>query len=180
MLKNPPFGGYSAYFVDIAFNSFYNNGMKNKGEIAKEYFERGYTCSQAVVLAFKDEIGVDETVLAKLVGGLGGGVARKREVCGTVTGLTITLSYLYGDALMDVKTKSELYADIQSVINKFEQANGSIVCKNLLGLAKTENSPVAEPRTKEYYKKRPCGLLCHDAALLVQEFIDSHELVKKS
>lgn len=31
----------------------------SKGNIAKSYFEQGYNCSQAVALAFADEIGMD-------------------------------------------------------------------------------------------------------------------------
>ena len=32
----------------------------SKGDIAKSYFEQGYNCSQAVALAFADEIGMED------------------------------------------------------------------------------------------------------------------------
>ena len=66
----------------------------SKGDIAKSYFEQGYNCSQAVALAFADEIGMDSNMIARLTGGFGGGMGRMREVCGTVSGTAFVLSAL--------------------------------------------------------------------------------------
>ena len=68
-----------------------------KGQIAKENFESGMNCSQSVVLAFKDEMGLSEEQLKKLSIGFGGGIARQRQVCGAVCGMTMVLSYLKSD-----------------------------------------------------------------------------------
>ena len=38
----------------------------SKGDIAKEYFEQGYNCSQSVALAFADEVGMDSKLIARL------------------------------------------------------------------------------------------------------------------
>ena len=48
----------------------------NKGEIAKQNFNSGLNCAQAVVLAFKDQMNMDEQTLKKLIIGFGGGVGR--------------------------------------------------------------------------------------------------------
>ena len=37
-----------------------------------------------------------------------------------------------------------------------------------------EGSPVASPRTPEYYKKRPCPELCRVAADIMAEYIAAH------
>ena len=50
-----------------------------KGEIAKLNFESGLNCAQAVVLAFKDEMGLSELELKKLIIGFGGGFAAHRR-----------------------------------------------------------------------------------------------------
>ena len=46
--------------------------------------EGGYNCCQAVVLAYNDMFGIDDTTAAALSSGFGGGMGRMREVCGSV------------------------------------------------------------------------------------------------
>ena len=51
-----------------------------------------------------------------------------------------------------------------------------IICRVLLGLQKAVGSPVASPRTPEYYKKRPCPELVRLAADIMAEYIEKHPL----
>ena len=51
--------------------------------------EGGYNCCQSVVLAYNDILGVDDHVAAVISSGFGGGMGRMREVCGTVSGMTM-------------------------------------------------------------------------------------------
>ena len=44
----------------------------DRGELAREYFLKGYNCSQAIVLAFSDRTGLDEHTGAKLASSFGG------------------------------------------------------------------------------------------------------------
>ena len=59
------------------------------------------------------------------------------------------------------------YALVQEMADEFKKLNGSIICRELLGLSKPEGTPVPSDRTPEYYKKRPCGELCSIAAGIV-------------
>ena len=61
--------------------------MGIRGDKAKNLFLQGYTCAQAVVLAFEDVTGLERTVAARLASGFGGGMGRMREVCGAVSGM---------------------------------------------------------------------------------------------
>ena len=62
---------------------------------------------------------------------------------------------------------------VQALLNKFKEQNGSIICAELLGLKpKEETNPVPSQRTNEYYKKRPCPLLCKDAAEILEEYLN--------
>ena len=45
-------------------------------------FKNGYNCAQAVLLAFSDELEIDEKTLALISSSFGGGMGRMREVCG--------------------------------------------------------------------------------------------------
>ena len=148
-----------------------------RAEKAKAYFLEGYNCAQAVAMAFDALLGMDKNQIAMLTSGFGGGVGRMREVCGTVTGAAFVISALYG--YNDPKAtdeKQQLYANIQQIGNQFAKENGSVVCRELLGLTiKGADSPTPEARTKQYYQKRPCAELVEYSAHLVEEFIKNQE-----
>lgn len=149
--------------------------MKSKGERAKEYFLQGYNCSQAVVLAFQEELGMEEKQLLHMASSFGGGMGRLREVCGTVSGMFMVAGCLYGyDSPKDYQRKKEHYERIQQLAAQFREQNGSIVCRELLGLEQKTDVPTPEKRTPEYYKKRPCGELIACAAEIMEQYIKEH------
>ena len=150
--------------------------MQTKGEIAKQYFLDGYNCAQAVVLAFAQDFGLDKKTAVMLSSSFGGGMGRLREVCGAVSGMFMVLGLKYGYASPeDNQAKKELYKKVQEVAGLFKEDNGSIICRELLGLNQTGKSdPTPELRTESYYKKRPCKDLVQFAADLVDEYIKNH------
>ena len=95
------------------------------------------------------------------------------------SGVVLVLGALYGSP--DPSQKTALYTEVQALAERYrtENGGGSIVCRELLGLAKAEGSPVASPRTPEYYKKRPCPQLVRLAADILDEYIAAHPLPEK-
>ncbi|MCQ2409108.1 MAG: C-GCAxxG-C-C family protein [Clostridia bacterium] len=143
----------------------------DRKELASNYFKEGYSCSQAVVLAFKDLIDLDEETLIKVASSFGGGMARMREVCGCVSGMFIVEGLLHGytdPKAGDEKTKH--YTNLQSIAAKFREENGSIICRELLGGVQSTN-PAPDARTPEYYKKRPCAELAGLAAEILDNYL---------
>lgn len=141
-----------------------------KGEAAKCFFKTGLNCSQAVAAAFADEINMDKETVKRLTLGFGGGMGRMREVCGAVSGMTFVISAVYGN-----EDKGKVYERVQAVAEEFRKANGSIVCRELLGLtSKGADSPIPCERTNEYYKKRPCPELVAMCADILDEYLKNH------
>lgn len=145
--------------------------MSERSEKAVALFKSGYTCSQAVVLAYCDLFGLDETTAAKISCGLGGGMGRLREVCGAVSGAAMLAGLRHGDASTDPEAKKKTYEAVQAIAAAFRERNGSIVCRQLLGLEKPENDPTPSERNAAYYRKRPCAEYVSDAAALVDRFL---------
>ncbi|MCR5846676.1 MAG: C-GCAxxG-C-C family protein [Lachnospiraceae bacterium] len=144
-------------------------------EKAMNYFKEGFNCSQSVVLAYSDMLDADESFLLKLSSSFGGGLGRLREVCGAVSGMAIVTGILYGyDDSSSKEDKAEHYKRIQELAHEFEKRNGSIVCRELLGLNVKHDEPTPEARTAEYYKKRPCVELVGDAAEILEEYINNN------
>ncbi len=143
-----------------------------KGEKAKALFLEGYNCAQAVFGAFCDDLGYDFETAMKLSSGFGGGMGRLREVCGAVSGMFMVFDMKHGyTSPTDKDSKMKLYSHIQELAKRFEKENGSIICRELLGLSEKKSEPVPEDRTKEYYKKRPCAELVQLAADIVDEYL---------
>ena len=139
-----------------------------KGQLAKQNFNSGLNCAQAVVLAFKDELGLTEEQLKKLSIGFGGGLGRQRLTCGAVSGMCMVLSYLKSNG----QDKLAIYSIIQDACAQFKNKVGSLICADLLeGKVKVETSPVPEERTAEYYKKRPCAEICEIAGDIAQKYL---------
>lgn len=151
----------------------------SKGDIAKQNFMNGYNCSQAVLLAFCEDFGLEKETALKISEPFGGGMGRMREVCGTVTGMFMVIGLAMGnDNSKDNTTKKNVYKSVQELAAKFKEDNGSIICRELLGLQKTnKESYVPSERTTEYYKKRPCPELCKYAADILEEYLKKENLI---
>lgn len=145
---------------------------QSKGELAKEYFQSGANCAQAVLAAFHKECGLDEKTAFRMASGFGAGMARMREVCGAVSGMILAANLLRGaDDIKDKAAKDGHYAYLQVLLKEFQQSAGSLICRDLLGLTtKGGSAPTSEERTKEYYQKRPCG----DMVKLAAEILERH------
>ena len=150
-----------------------------KGEIAKQNFMNGYNCSQAVLLAFCEDFGLEKETALKISQPFGGGMGRMREVCGTVTGMFMVLGLAVGNAdAKDAENKKNVYKSVQELAEEFKADNGSIICRELLGFQKSRpETYVPSERTTEYYKKRPCPELCRYAADLLEDFFNTKNMI---
>ena len=87
--------------MDIVEKSTKNETVceKSRGDRARELFREGYNCSQAVTLAFAEELearGISREMAAGLASSFGGGLGRLREVCGCVSGMALVCGALEG------------------------------------------------------------------------------------
>ena len=109
-----------------------------RAEKARELFECGYACSQAVALAFRDLTNIDEESMKKLTLPLGGGLGRLRLTCGAVTGMAVIAGLLFSKTEPSEESKIQAYSIIQELVKRFEELRGTINCKELLEKASLE------------------------------------------
>lgn len=151
----------------------------NHEEKAKDLFQSGYNCAQSVFAAYAEELGMDFETALKVSSSFGAGMGRLREVCGTVSGMfmVVGLALSYStNANKDEKT--EHYKRIQYLAAEFEKMNGSIICRELLGLDHKKDYPTPSDRTTEYYKKRPCKELVGDACKILDKYLETTKIAK--
>ncbi|MBQ7836350.1 MAG: C_GCAxxG_C_C family protein [Clostridia bacterium] len=146
-------------------------------EKARAYFKNGYNCAQAVFMAFSDVTGMDTDTAAKLSSSFGGGMGRLREVCGAVSGCFMVLGAVMGYSdPKDTDAKKKHYEIIQEAAQLFREENGSIICRELLGLGQGPSEPTPEARTAEYYKRRPCEEYVAISARITEKLINKYKI----
>lgn len=125
---------------------------------ARELFMSGYNCSQSVFMALADLYDIPEQQAARLSSSFGGGVGRLREMCGACSAMALLEGLESGTSdAADAEGKQANYKNVQLLIHRFAELNGSYICRELLRLRKdAPTPPVPDERTAEYYRQRPC------------------------
>lgn len=147
--------------------------MEERIELAVSLFKEGYNCSQSVVAAFADLYGFTREQALKMSASFGGGIGRMRQTCGAACGLFMVAGLETGCTEgKNREGKEANYKLVQELAEEFRRRNGSIVCAELLGFAKSAPTPATpEERTTEYYKKRPCVKMVEEAARIWAEYL---------
>lgn len=102
-------------------------------ELSKKYFEQKYHCSQAVLAAFAEDLGLKEETALKLGGCFGGGMC-KGEVCGACTGALMALGLKFGQCdITNIESRKKTNDVTVEFLDIFKKENGSYLCKDLLG-----------------------------------------------
>lgn len=148
--------------------------------ISRDFFMQGYNCAQSVAMTFADLYDVPADLLCKLSAPFGGGIGRMRETCGAACGMFMLtgLQTPTDDSIQNAKAQT--YEIVQQLAARFKEQTGSLICKELLGLNKKRLDgtlpdipiiPTPEPRTAEYYKKRPCVKMVETAVRTYMEYL---------
>lgn len=140
-------------------------------ERARKLFLDGYNCSQAVFCAMADVYDILPAQAARLSASFGGGVGRLREICGACSAMVMLEGLQSGATEADDKAgKQANYANVQQLVHRFAEQNGSYLCRELLNLRKDAPTPSApDERTAEYYKQRPCLRMVESATRIYCE-----------
>ncbi len=141
---------------------------------AEQLFRSGFSCSQSVAGAFSDLVldKISEEDLLNLASPFGGGFARKRDLCGAVSGLGIVFGLLFGTHSAEEKMKT--YEAASSLTDRFLERYENIVCSNLLDLkpdfSKTPREvPLTEEEIATYHW--PCIDYVRGAAQIFEAYL---------
>ena len=68
-------------------------------------------------------------------------MGRMREVCGCVSGMLMVCGLKYANGVAgDKNCKDKCYAVSQELAGEFKKQNGSIICRELLGLSRSADT----------------------------------------
>lgn len=150
-----------------------------RAEKAQKYFLEGYTCSQAVALAFVDLTTLTKEDMSKISLPLGGGLGRLRLTCGAITGASLIIGLLFSENEVSEKNKLRIYERVRLVASRFVEKEKTLNCQELLEFAnlEAEVGGTPEKRTNEYYQKRPCARIVFLVADILEQYLKEENIL---
>ena len=115
---------------------------EERADNARRLHRSGCNCCQSVVMAYADCLPIDRDNAMKMAAPFGRGIAGCREVCGCVSGMAMVCGL------------TDHTADTKTLIERFREQQGDIVCARLLAAG-----------------KKPCPEMVADAASLLADII---------
>ena len=147
----------------------------NQQEQASGRFSDGYNCSQSVLLAFAEELKLDEEVAARAAAGFGGGMGSMGYACGAVTGALIALGMRYGSSDQKDKTaKEKTYAQVQEFLRRFHGKYGSIDCRDLIEMDISSLEGQRQAREAGVFNTR-CPLFVQEAVTILVDIMQDSD-----
>lgn len=143
----------------------------SKTDCAISFFRQGFSCSQAVTAAFASDFGLDKDTALRVSQAFGGGIARKADWCGALTGAFLVIGLKHGRTRPeDAAARDKTYALVQEIVERFKARHGHVKCRDLLGcdIGTPEGSKQAEER--KLHQTR-CEDYVRDVAALLEEIL---------
>ena len=140
-------------------------------EIASELFSKRYYCSQAVLAAFAEELGMTKEQALRVGACFGGGMC-KAEVCGACTGALKALGLKYGmceDGDYESKQRANSYT--VRFLDEFAKQNGSYICRELLDCDISTDDGKAYARANGLFAEK-CPEMIESAVLIAEKLIN--------
>lgn len=144
--------------------------MEHK-EKALDTFKKGFSCSQAVLAAFCQKLGLETDTALKLADGFGGGMGGMGLTCGAVTGAFMVISLKNGRTNADDKDSKERTKKlIKEFSGRFEAIHGHTGCRELLGCSLGTPEGYAYAKENNLFEKK-CNQYVVDAAEILDEIL---------
>ncbi len=160
--------------------------MKSIGMTKEEFMQKAYDlaayneavfkgCSQAVVAAFQDLLGLKDILALKAASGFAGGLGRQGAACGALLGGIMVIGMKYGRAnLEDYYSFQRTFPAVVKLCEMFKKEFGSLNCRDITGL------DLADPEVvREFYVSgrhdRECAVVAGKTAQMVAGILDDFE-----
>lgn len=143
----------------------------NKAEQAEAVFKEGFCCSQAVLSTHARMFNLDRDTALKIATSFCGGMGRMGDTCGAVTGAFMVIGLKHGKTeAEDDESKERTYGLVREFVKEFESRNGSIKCKDLLGIDIGTPEGLNLIREKNLFDTL-CTKLVRDAVEIIEKII---------
>ncbi|MBE6072551.1 MAG: C_GCAxxG_C_C family protein [Clostridium butyricum] len=143
----------------------------NKSEQAMYYFENGCNCSQAVLMAYAEELNIEKDIVQKVAVTFGGGMSKAGKTCGCLSGALMVLGLKYGEKSAEILSQRiSAYNQGGKFIKLFNEEFGATECKELIKLDLNKKDDM-EKAQKEVFGNRCKRMVSKTVELLEENFM---------
>jgi len=141
-------------------------------EAAGRLFSMGLNCAQSVLASQSDLTGLSVSDSLRIATGFGAGMAMMQKTCGAVTGAYMAIGAKYGRTdPEDSASRDKTYSLIEAFNMRFLEMNGSLECRELLGVDLKTAEGAGEAEKGAYFEKK-CGKFVEDAGRILNEILE--------
>ena len=132
----------------------------------------GMSCSQAILTAFGEHLGIDKKSAKMLGRPWAGGIGHLAQTCGYLTGAVLVLAKAYDDE-DENKSRNNIDLAIRELFQRFEARRGTTLCKNLLSADMTTEEGIKKILEEELVAKHCYGAggIGQDVAEILEELV---------
>lgn len=113
--------------------------LLDKMKAAGECYKKGCTCSQALLCAYADELGIEKETAYRMMEGFGCGMGKMQELCSALAAAVCVIGFhVSGGIPRKGRDKAgyggrlETCSGVRQVMDIFRQEYGGITCKEIL------------------------------------------------
>jgi len=144
----------------------------NSDQIARrseELFRSGLCCSESVLQAVAEGLGIQSELIPKIATGLCGGISRSGNICGAVSAGVLGISLCHGRT-QGGQSPEETIRHVRVFLKAFEERFGSTNCEKLMGCRL--DTAEGQQFFKEHNLREKCAGYTRDAARLASQVIE--------
>ena len=143
-------------------------------EKALAYFSDKFHCSQSVLAAYADDVGLTEEQSLKIGYCFNSGM-RMGEVCGACSGALMVLGMKYGQSCKDdLESRERANRLTVEFLNRFKSENGSYICNILMGCDISTREGAMYAKENGLFETI-CPKMVAGAVKILEEIIESEE-----
>ena len=102
--------------------------------LVASYAEEGFLCSEAVLMALSECLGVSSEIIPRIATGFGAGMGRNGEVCGALSGGVMGLGLRFGRSMAEEEGERRPYWFSEELAARFRERFDHVRCEDLLRL----------------------------------------------
>lgn len=139
-------------------------------EESLQLYNDGLSCSQALLVAFTQEHGLERELAMRMTRAFMGGMALGL-ICGVVTTSFMILSINLGPVGPDEREKRFLSFDVcREFARRFEAQHGTLSCKDLLGVDLSTDEGMAFVQRTQHCRKA-CPAFIQSSVTILEELL---------
>jgi len=157
-------------------NGRFDGIVEKASQLAYEYELKYFGCSQTVAAGLMEAFGIVSPDLLRSVTCLAGGIARRGQVCGVVTGGLAVIGYLTGRDDLEMLPQYQRAMDYGNTLyHKFLEQFGTVICSEIQRLKFGRSFDLLNPKEREALHKKMeetgegCQSVARDGARIAAE-----------